>query len=133
MAVSIRKRTIFKHANCLSTDNIGDMVYLTGPSVGGLLSVAKIDIDAIDPKYAFGMIVAKSTSTFCTVQKEGEVKDIYSGLQPGKTLWVDHNARLNHDVPSAPGLGVRLVQRAALALDVNLLFINIQQPLFKIP
>lgn len=120
-------------ADCLTTDSVGDMVHISGPGAGGRRSVTKVDIDALDPSYTVGMIVAKATTTICTVQRAGEVKGIYTGLQPGKTLWVDHNARLKHEVPTAPAAGVRLVQRAALALDVDLLLIDIQQPVFKVP
>lgn len=86
-------------ATCLATDSIGDCVYSTGPYV-----VTKCDPQNITTMPAKGMIISKSDSTTCLVQCQGIVSNIYGGLTPGETLFVDTDGGLTSTLPTpAPG------------------------------
>lgn len=130
MAVSIRKRAIAEliQADCAATDQPGDVVRISADVVGGIYQVAKIDITNIPMHLAVGVIVSKATTTRCTVQIGGQVAGLYSGLTPGKILFVGTDSRLTHAVPTRPVAGVKSVYHAAMALSSNVLLLNFQSP-----
>jgi len=128
MAVSVRRKAEYVMADCLSGDVVGDMVHVSGEAVLGVYQVTKIDITSGSVDLPLGMIVAKPTTTSCVVQVGGEVLGLYTGLTPGKQLFIDPNSRLSHSVPTHPGSGVKSVHPVAQALSSDALFLRIQVP-----
>lgn len=130
MAVTVRRRegTSYAEAECAALDEVGDVVYISGDEVGGLLQVAKINIDVSPAQHSIGVIVLKMTSTRCFVQLGGELRGVYSGLTPGRRLFVDECSRLSHVVPNSPSVGVRLLQAMGTALTSNAVLLEIQDP-----
>jgi hypothetical protein len=115
-------------ANCLFGDLVGDVVYITGPKVGNLYQVSRVDID--DPAKAVGkgVIIEKTSSTECTVRRAGIILGVYTGLTPDKALFVGTNGRLQEGPPARPVSGRRYFQQMATALSSADLVMEIQQP-----
>jgi hypothetical protein len=135
MAVTVRNRgssSLFL-ADCPSGNAVGDVVTVSSDTVGGVYQVDQLDI--LDPsvQLVIGLIVQKLSATRCVVQTGGEVVDLYTGLTPGKALFVDDMARLTQSVPTHPALGVRWNHLVAYALSSNSLMISIQRPMKLIP
>lgn len=55
------------NANCLSTDAVGDCVYVTADSILGFAQVAKVDPTDIAKMPAIGIVKSKSSPTVCVV------------------------------------------------------------------
>ena len=96
-------------ANCLVTDVAGDCVYISGEMVAGRYQVSRADPTNPNKMPALGVIVGKTAPTVCTVQTLGPLSSAYSGLIPGKELYVDLDGRPTHIPPAvAQGIGVAL-------------------------
>jgi len=130
MAVTARKRSAPQSflANCQASDAVGDLVYVSDDMVGGLYTVMKVDYEDRAKMPAMGMIVAKIDDTACMVQVQGEVRDLYTGLTPGRYCFIGNGARLTQVVPSTPDVGVRYSQPAAYALASNTLLLRMELP-----
>lgn len=130
MAVAVRRRssTDFVMADCLLADVGGDVVRVTGDAVNGVYQVSKLDLTTTPTEVVFGLIVSKVNDTRCVVQVGGFVSGLYSGLTPGKILFVGDNSRLTHTVPSRPGSGVKSIHHAAMAIAADVLLLNVQSP-----
>jgi len=130
MAVVARQRSqpSIVLADCQVADEIGDMVRVAGDEVAGLYQVARMEILNESPDLPAGMIIEKYTSTRCVVQMRGEIKAVYTGLTPGKQLFVNSFGKLTHDVPISPISGVRWVHPAAQALSNDTVLLRIQGP-----
>lgn len=101
----LTKGQAFLQANCLASDAVGDGVYITGPKVGALYQVAKVDVTDGSKMPARGIIVTKQTSTRCTVQTSGVTKKgIITGLTPNETYVLGGSSTLV-DTPPVPGIG----------------------------
>jgi siroheme synthase len=135
MAVTIRKRSQADYivADCLVPDGVGDMVRISADSVGGVYQVTKLDINNSPIELPVGMMVRKLTTTRCVVQLVGEVPGVYTGLLPGKQLFIDQDSRLTHVVPTAPSMGVKSVHPAAQALSSTTLLLRVQSPTVRVP
>lgn len=113
--------TSFGTAVCGALDTVGDLVYISGPKVGGDYSVSRADPS--DPlKFpAVGVITAKLSATRAVIQFGGEIRGIYTGLTPGKVYWVDP-AGLPTDIPPSPSLGGTMrLQSIGVAMDSDVL------------
>lgn len=130
MAVTIRKRAISEliQADCLATDEVKHVVQISANAIAGVFQVSKIDITAAPAQLAVGVIISKASSTRCTVQVGGQLAGLYSGLTPGKMLFVGTDAKLSHAVPTHPTVGVKSVYHAALALSDDILLLNFRSP-----
>jgi len=130
MAVNIRRRAQAERvlADCQTADTVGDMVRISADAVSGIYQVTKIDIVSSPTELPLGMVIAKLTATRCVVQVGGEIVGIYTGLTPGRQLFIDAAGKLSHVVPTHPGSGVKSVHPAAQALSADALFLRIQQP-----
>jgi hypothetical protein len=106
---------------------VGDIA-VTVSYLGEIPVVKKMDIDTISQFSVLGMIIQKIDSTNCIVQVGGEVRGIYTGLIPGRRLFVGTDGRLTHTVPTPAPVGVRLSQAAAMALTPNALYIQVWPP-----
>lgn len=105
-------------ATCLASDDVGHAVRITGDRVGGLYQVTRADIDAAASHEArsAGLIVSKTDSTTCVVQTSGILVGIFSGLTPGRLLFVGTDATLSTTPPSRPSSGRRTIQPLAYAV-----------------
>jgi hypothetical protein len=109
-------------ANCLSTDSVGDLVYITGDSVGGIIQVSKVDITDYSKMPGVGVIISKSSSTDCIILRYGLLN--VTGLTPGSIYFVDSNSRPTLIRPVAsPGVKV-FVQVIGVAMDSSRLLLN---------
>jgi hypothetical protein len=112
-------------ANCPSGALVGDMVYISGDQIGGFYQVGLCDIRE-DNKRTVGMIVEKQSPTQCTVQKSGDVTNLYSGLTPGRQIFLGlgTGARLTQIVPNySPKV---YIERAGIALASNVIDLHIE-------
>jgi hypothetical protein len=130
MAVTARKRSQggFLVADCDSADAVGDMVRISADEVLGIYQVGKLNILSNDYDLPLGMIIAKPEATKCVVQRDGEVRGVYSGLTPGKQLFINSASRLTHSVPTHPAVGVSWVHPAAQALSSEAVLLRVQLP-----
>jgi hypothetical protein len=130
MAVSVRKRAIEEllPADCQASDAVKDVVRVSADAVLGVYQVTKIDITALPTEIVVGVIISKATATRCIVQVGGQVAGIYTGLTPGRTMFVGDDSKLTHTVPTHPATGVKSVYHAAMALAGDVLLLNIQTP-----
>jgi len=132
MGVTLRRssgpRTLV--AECPAGALVGDMVYVAGDKTpGGLYLVDLCHIDFANRR-PIGMLLAKSSSTIATILLDGEVQSVYSGLTPGRHLFLGTGAgaRLTHSPPSRPVSGRRYLQAAGLALAADSLLLRIDPP-----
>jgi hypothetical protein len=103
-----RSERIIRHASCLVTDLLGDIVKVTGPRTGNLWSVTKIPSNLISPTArAVGVIIKKTAPTSCFVQFHGPTPFVvYTSLTAGLPYVVGTDARpatlgdLNYPPPS---------------------------------
>lgn len=109
-------------ADCLSSDDVDDCVYVTGPDVGGVAQVSKVDPRNISTMPMVGIIVEKSTTTKCLVQTFGEVH-LSQILVPGKRYFVGTSGTPDVNIPTALVGGVAAVQPIGTALDEDRLLL----------
>lgn len=124
--VTARKRTAASsvlRVSCLLTDQIGDAVYIRSQA-NGFYKVAKADVTTTVKMPIIGVIVAKWNYTNAVVHLEGELKDIYTGLQPGRTYFVGPDARPNISPPSPTPDGLAYCQVIGVALDIATLLVR---------
>jgi len=98
--------TLTVEANCLATDAVDDCVYITGDAVLSIYQVSKCDITDALKVPAVGIIVAKASSTECTVMLAGVIP--YAGLTPGKLHFVSASGTLTATRPSPSGGNVHV-------------------------
>lgn len=126
MAVVLRQgsataKSITFRASCLVTDEVGNLVHISGPKVGPLYTVSSIDISDADSMPAVGIIVDKPTSITCVVQMQGPTT-ISSGIEtlpPGKRCFAGYDSKPTTtapDVSRSPN-GKMILQVVGVALD----------------
>lgn len=114
-------------ANCLSTDDFGMFVYVTGPAIGGVPQVAKADIMTAGKYPAVGVIVEKSSATLCLVHVLGELDVSPAILTPGRPYYVGLDAFLTSTAPTAaPG-----IQAVGTSIDIGRLMLNVHPQLLR--
>ena len=128
MAVTARKNPNLEVATCQTTDAVQDCVVISGPKVGGLRPVTKVDPTDVASEQAVGIITKKYDSTTCEVQLFGPMIGVYSSLTPGKRYWVDGNARLTETRPSPSVGGTFNLQLMGVALASDELMVNPHMP-----
>jgi len=116
-------------ANCLASDTVGDVVYITGDKLGLFYQVTQVDIDDLTKMPAAGVIIVKGSSTECIVQYAGIIQNIYTGLTPQLSLFVGTNGRLTHTVPPHPTTGPRVHQMMGIAIATTALLLDIKSPI----
>jgi len=119
--VLLRGSQIRIAAACIASDAVNDFVYVTGPAVGGLAQVSRVDIADIAKMPAVGIITTKSTPTRCVVALAGVIT--VTGLIPGATYFVGPNGQPTSVRPPA-GPGGRFIQAVGVALDAERLSLN---------
>jgi hypothetical protein len=130
MAAISRKRAIAQNivADCPAGIVVKNVVYISADEVGGVYQVDLVNINSSTTYPALGVVIRKLTTTRCVVQVGGELVGIYSGLTPGRQLFVDASSELTHVVPSRPPTGVRLVYPMAVALSGDALLLRALSP-----
>lgn len=118
-------------AACTSGDAPGDVVYVNADKIGTLYTVTKVDIDNAESWRAIGIGVIKSKSdlTTCKVQLGGLLVGVYTGLTPGRRMFVNTSSKLSPNPPPAPLAGRRLSQRIAYAMASDTLLIDPKEPI----
>ena len=122
-------------ADCLATDVVGDFVYINGAPVSGFFQVTRVDITNPSHLPTVGIIVEKSTTTRCFVQRFGliDVSTFPSAptLVPQSKYWIGFDGRLRDTLPE-PVSGVAVAQLVGQALSTTeLLLLEGSQP-FKL-
>jgi hypothetical protein len=117
-------------ADCLSTDSIGDLVYISGNSIGGVLQVTKADILDYTKMPVIGSIVSKTSPTACRIIRYGIIS--VAGLSPGQIYFVDFNSKPTHTRPVA-GVGQKaFVQVIGVAMDSTTMLFNPSSNLVRV-
>lgn len=108
-------------ANCLSSDLVGDLVYITGPSIEGLLQVSRVDISDSTKVPSVGIIVSKASPTICRVLRSGVFST--GSLVSGKLYFAGVDGRPTEIRPVATPSKV-FVQVVGVALDASSLLVS---------
>jgi hypothetical protein len=109
-------------AICEAVDQVGDVVYIAGDSVGGVIQVSKVDVTNYSKMPGVGVILSKSTLTRCMILRYGILN--VSGLIPGRTYFVGLEGTPTVTRPVA-GVGQKVfVQVLGVAMDSSRLLFN---------
>lgn len=124
MAVIARSDPDLALANCLASDGVGAMVYITGPDIDGRHQVETCDPSDRDKMPASGMLVHKVDSTTGFVRFRGPVREVYAGLTPGEILFVDDGGGLAN-LPPDPGVSTpKFMQSVGVAISDDIIELN---------
>lgn len=128
---SANQASSYLQAYCLSSDAIGNCVYISNDKVGQFYQVTSVDIDSTDiiESVAIGIIITKRIATECNIQVFGELENVYAGLTTGKVAYVGVDSKPTHTRPVKPISGKRMIQQIGFALSTNILFIKPNQPI----
>ena len=107
---------------CLSTDAVGMPMCVRGDRIGDRWRVTQADPHDGSKMVAVGILLSKSTPTVGLMQLSGTITTLFTGLVPGKPLFVSPGG-LSQDAPSIGVGGYSIVQivGVAVASDVVLL------------
>jgi hypothetical protein len=106
--------TVSVRAACAPSDAVGDLVYVTGPAIAGVMQVSRVDIGNAQRLPAVGIITTKSSLSNCRVILSGVVPG--AGLTPGARYFAGSDGRPTATRPlAAPG--GRFIQSVGVALD----------------
>jgi len=106
------------------TDQVGDAVYIRGQA-NGYYKVARADVGLYSKMPAIGILIQKWGFTDALVQLWGEIKNIYTGLSPGRTYFIDSAGRPTLVPPDPATTGGRAyLQVIGVALDVGVLLVK---------
>lgn len=109
-------------AICGPTDSVGDLVYISGPKSGNDFMVSKVDNKDGSKMAAIAVIVSKSTPTNANIRFSGELKDVFTGLIPGKRYFVGNTGQPVATVPTPGSPTERLyVQCVGVATNTDTL------------
>lgn len=112
--IEYRSGTVSVPAGCAPTDAVGDLIFVAGSAVAGVMQVSRIDIANVAKMPAVGIIVAKSTPTTCRVVLSGIVRA--SSLTPGARYFAGTGGQPTPVRPN-PGLSGFFIQPIGVALD----------------
>jgi hypothetical protein len=104
---------------CLAGDAPGDCVYVTGPTIGQALQVARCDLSVWAKMPAVGVLVTKTSPTAGVVVLSGIYRPA-AAVTPNALLWVGAAGGLVTVRPAAPAF----LQTVGIALANNI--VNIQ-------
>ena len=121
-------------ANCLSSDAVGDCVYIVGDRVGPLLQVTRGNPRILTQIPFVGVIDTKLTTTSCFVRTAGPLTGVYTGLLLNQQLWVGLNGRLTavqSSITALPGSKVA-VQQMGVSLASDIVELWPLQPIIRV-
>lgn len=107
----VRRRSDAREVDCLATDNVGDLVYVTGAD-----AVARVDPFDGAKMPAVGVIERKKTPTRALVRFDGTVA-VFAGLTPGARLFAGSSGVPSATPPAGPGR--RYVQPVGVAITAT--------------
>lgn len=123
MAVVPRRKENFAPGACLSSDAVGNLVYIRDVFNGTRYRVTSVDPSSSLKMPAIGVIVAKQTPTACTIMFYG-FSALYSSLAPGGTYYVGSDSRpAQISDPNYPPVG-SIIQQIGVATDDDELLIR---------
>ena len=106
----------------MSTDSVGDIVYITGDSVLGVIQVSTADITDYSKMPGVGAIISKSSPTDCMILRYGILN--VAGLIPGKIYFLNFDGTPTVAKPVATGSQKIFIQVVGVAMDSSRLFLN---------
>lgn len=111
-------------ANCLSSDAVGNCVYITGPRIGGYYQVATADPHNGAVKMpAIGVVKTKLSPTLCKVQVTGLMEGVATGLTPGRVVFVSSTGTITHNI-ATPAVGqLAYIQSMGVAFSSDVVMI----------
>lgn len=123
MAVVPRKRENFALGACLTSDSVGDLVYIRDVFTGTRYRVEKADPSDSAKMPAAAVIISKQTPTACTIMFYG-FTSLYSGLTPGEAYVVGTDGRpAKVGDPNYPPAG-NIIQQIGVATDDDELLVR---------
>lgn len=112
----------FRSANCLAGDAVGNVVYISGPPVSGVMQVAQADATVSGKRPSVGVIVSKEAATDCTIQSRDLTGDIFSGLTTSLSYFLGTGGTLIATPPSG-----HPSQLIGVAASTTALLLNVAQ------
>lgn len=110
-------------ADCPAAVAVDALVYVTGPSVLGVVQVDIIDVTVVAKMPAIGIVIQKITSTSCRVLTQGEVTPALT-LVPGKRYFAGPTGSLAVVMPTPTVSGIAFSQPVGYAIDTNRLLFD---------
>lgn len=95
-------------AVCDASDAVDDLIFVSGPEVGGKVKVSKIDITDSSKMPSIGVILSKSTATDCIVHLRGPFT--LSGTTAGAVIFAGTSGTMIESGPGRPSSGFRTYQ-----------------------
>lgn len=93
---------------CDAGDAVDNLVFVSGPEVGGIVRVSKIDITDKAKGPATGIIQSKATATDCVVHLRGPYP--LAGVTAGATIYAGTAGTMIEGGPGRPVSGFRTYQ-----------------------
>lgn len=116
-------------AGCGISDQVGDLVNITGDDIAGVFQVGQMDVFDGATFPVVGIIAEKLTGTSCFVVTQGIF--ITTGLTPGKRYWVGIDGALTDTFPAVPG-NRNHTQVVGKALSDTELLIDVSSTVYKL-
>lgn len=113
-------------AACAETDEVGDLVYVSGSMQAGDLTVTKVDVSQFAKMPSIGVIINKLGPTRCVVQMEGEIRGVYHDLTPGRVYFAGSAGQPVLSPPTPTPGGKTYLQPVGVALSDNVLSLKLQ-------
>lgn len=126
-----RSERILGRGDCLATDDVKDCVRITGPKVLNRYQVTKMDPTVSGEDQAVAVIIKKYSPTDCIMQFHGPLRDVYTGLTPGKRYWIGTDSRLTTAVGVPAVGGVFYLQFMGVATSDDEILIDPHVPVKK--
>lgn len=104
-------------AECLSSDAVGDCVYIRDAGIPDFYRVEKADPADVTKMPAVGIIIEKFSTTGCYVQVAGDLST-FSGLTPNGLVYVGLDGRPTQEPH------VEYLQTLGYALDTDTVFLS---------
>lgn len=109
---------------CTISEKVGDFVYIDGDAVGNKFDVRTASCHDSSKMPAVGVIIKKVSSIECFVQISGFVKNVFSGLSPGKVYQVGEDGGIQTTPPLIGSGGYSYIQHIGTAFSSNVLYID---------
>ena len=113
-------------ADCPTSVAVDDLVYVTGPEVGGFYQVDTVDITDRSKMPAIGIVTEKTTATRCEVVTLGEI-ELGLSLTPGSRYFVGTNGQPSSTMPPRGSTEtIRQIIGYALSADTMMMMVNLE-------
>jgi len=116
-------------ASCTAAELPGKLVYIAGELPDGTPVVSLAHCYDMAKVPAVGMVTAKPSDTEAVVQTSGLVRDLFSGLEVGKTYKLGVDGSIRRIAPTAPGIGFAVIQFVGVAVSESVLLLQPQPQL----